>query len=545
MFWEKYHEYWAEAYRMAINGTIRDNHLNSLEVRIMPAGSRKELTHIIYRTDREVYFARRNYPGDMKKVPVPEKNDVLATGRELEYFYVIHFPKKKMKRESHNFRKDEREWLNSPRNANVRVRTQRQTLILASALMRSSYLCRRIRGIDGCSAEIGCRPETFATAFRFLRHFVPISKQRKIWEKESPVQPLLSATYHVGEDFLDIADGLRAVDEAVLFLNLKRGDRLGHAMALGIDPESYYAQNSGHFVLSKQDRLDDLVWLLFRSRELSVSVPSDLESSLIREAKSLQEEIYRSCIHKNRWSGDLQDYYEAWHLRGDHPSQYDWKKYGNFREMGKRITEDHLTGGLFSMQNQYSLFKINTKSDVIKTETNCGLYSYYQFGRRERKIGQEMTDVRITPEYADLIRRMQDGMIKFLIKKGISIECNPSSNVLIGTFKRYEEHPIFRFNRFDLDERYRNVDQLCVSVNTDDQGIFDTSLENEYALLASALEKQKLEDGMQKYSSSAILQYLYNLRAMGEMQVFPKAFQSERESWRDARGRYFEEDEER
>ena len=197
------------------------------------------------------------------------------------------------------------------------------------------------------------------------------------------------------------------------------------------------------------------------------------------------------------------------------------------------------------MQNQYSLFKINTKSDVIKTETNCGLYSYYQFGRRERKIGQEMTDVRITPEYADLIRRMQDGMIKFLIKKGISIECNPSSNVLIGTFKRYEEHPIFRFNRFDLDERYRNVDQLCVSVNTDDQGIFDTSLENEYALLASALEKQKLEDGMQKYSSSAILQYLYNLRAMGEMQVFPKAFQSERESWRDARGRYFEEDEER
>ena len=213
--------------------------------------------------------------------------------------------------------------------------------------------------------------------------------------------------------------------------------------------------------------------------------------------------------------------------------------------MGKRITEDHLTGGLFSMQNQYSLFKINTKSDVIKTETNCGLYSYYQFGRRERKIGQEMTDVRITPEYADLIRRMQDGMIKFLIKKGISIECNPSSNVLIGTFKRYEEHPIFRFNRFDLDERYRNVDQLCVSVNTDDQGIFDTSLENEYALLASALEKQKLEDGMQKYSSSAILQYLYNLRAMGEMQVFPKAFQSERESWRDARGRYFEEDEER
>ena len=76
-------------------------------------------------------------------------------------------------------------------------------------------------------------------------------------------------------------------------------------------------------------------------------------------------------------------------------------------------------------------------------------------------------------------------------------------------------------------------DRLYVSVNTDDQGIFDTSLENEDALIASCLEKQRNEDGTQKYSSQAILRYLYNLREMGEMQVFPKAFQSKKESWKD------------
>ena len=50
----------------------------------------------------------------------------------------------------------------------------------------------------------------------------------------------LYATYHVGEDFLDIADGLRAIDEAILFCGLERGSRLGHALALGIDSYEYY-----------------------------------------------------------------------------------------------------------------------------------------------------------------------------------------------------------------------------------------------------------------------------------------------------------------
>jgi hypothetical protein len=36
-----------------------------------------------------------------------------------------------------------------------------------------------------------------------------------------------------------------------------------------------------------------------------------------------------------------------------------------------------------------------------------------------------------------------------------------------------------------------NCPQLSVSINTDDLGIFDTSLENEFALMAAALEKMK------------------------------------------------------
>lgn len=533
ILWEKYREYWGEAYRMAINGAIRDNRLDSLEVRIMPEDKKENYMNHIFQIDREAFFAREYYPGDRDCYPTPEKKKVLTSGKKAEYFYVIHFPKRRLGKAT---REKAVMGLITPRNADVRRRTQRQAFALVKALMDHNYLCMRIRGIDGCSAEIGCRPETFATEFRFLRNFVSVAVARRPWKYESDIKPLLSATYHVGEDFLEIADGLRAIDEAVNFLDLRRGDRLGHALALGIDPDPYYRMKEKSFVLSKQDRLDDLVWLLFRSRELKVSLPADLEAEIMCEAKSLLNQIYGNCLREHGCQEDLQYYYESWKLRGDHPSLY---RGSDFSEMGEPIEIECLAGKYSSIRNQYEMFKKNKKITVVLNECNRVLAFYYQFGFEERKKGQEMVSVKTKREYIDLIKRMQEGMVRELARKGISIECNPSSNVLIGTFDRYEEHPIFRFNKSSLSDGYgfdKNLygsswDELCVSVNTDDQGIFDTSLENEYTLLARTLEKQKKEDGTHRYSPYAIWNYLNYLRSMGEMQVFPKAFQSEEEAW--------------
>ena len=134
--------------------------------------------------------------------------------------------------------------------------------------------------------------------------------------------------------------------------------------------------------------------------------------------------------------------------------------------MGKSVNLNDLKVGYFSAENQYELSKKNENHDVVLTEQNCRLYYSYQFEREVREECQKMIDVKITPEYIDLIRRMQDGMIRELAGKGIFVECNPSSNVSIGTFRRYDEHPIFRFNRFGLDDTFKNSDQLYVSVNS-------------------------------------------------------------------------------
>ena len=63
---------------------------------------------------------------------------------------------------------------------------------------------------------------------------------------------------------------------------------------------------------------------------------------------------------------------------------------------------------------------------------------------------------------------------------------------------------------------------LSVSLNTDDQGVFDTLLENEYALMVLALEKAKDEAGHPRYDIEDIYEWLDYVREMGLEQVFDK-----------------------
>lgn len=62
--------------------------------------------------------------------------------------------------------------------------------------------------------------------------------------------------------------------------------------------------------------------------------------------------------------------------------------------------------------------------------------------------------------------------------------------------------------------------QISVSVNTDDQGIFETLLQNEYELLACALFSQKDQNGNYIYEPEEIYAWIDQIREMGNRQVF-------------------------
>ena len=120
---------------------------------------------------------------------------------------------------------------------------------------------------------------------------------------------------------------------------------------------------------------------------------------------------------------------------------------------------------------------------------------------------------------ADVVKQLQDTMIRELVSEGIGIETNPSSNYLIGTIRKYEEHPIIRFNSRKLNPTASNM-SLNVSINTDDQGVFDTLLENEYALMALALKKAKNEKYEAIYDIEDIYEWIDYVRRMGVEQTF-------------------------
>lgn len=492
---------------MALNAPLSSGHVKYLEARIVPADTPKAMVEKVCQYDQGKHFADKRYqPVFMEHEYAfnPELN--AESFRSAHHFYVMHFVKEhdadpsKLPAFSLHCRHEE-----------LREDTKKRAIALAESLSQSTYLCNRIRGIDGCSNEVDCRPEVFATAFRFLRNFHPNK-----FGKPSVLLPRprhqLAATYHAGEDFYDIADGLRAIDEAIDFLDFHRGDRIGHALALGVDPLIHYQAKSMSVILPKQNYLDNLVWLLYRGRELGVRIDPQQYGIMQRDALRLMREIYGHAAH--HWSMTLQDYYCSMMLRGDAPQLY---QSTTFRS--PQLYE-----------SQYDRWQINPSKrrntlDAYRNDRDISaLYYYYHYGREEKIKGAEAINVPITPDYIVVIRQVQDAMQRYLEQRGIIIECNPTSNVLIGTFGEYGKHPILRFNRFGLGcaaDLQRSCPQLHVCINTDDLGVFDTSLEFEYALLFRALSDQIDEGGCQRYSDRDILNYLRNIQEMGLQAVFP------------------------
>ena len=84
---------------------------------------------------------------------------------------------------------------------------------------------------------------------------------------------------------------------------------------------------------------------------------------------------------------------------------------------------------------------------------------------------------------------------------------------------------MFRFNNIGLETdaaRTQTCSQLHICINTDDLGVFDTSLAFEYALLFHTLYEERDEFGVRRYTENDILHYLDHLRRLSNQAVFPR-----------------------
>jgi hypothetical protein len=365
-----------------------------------------------------------------------------------------------------------------------------------------------IRGIDACNSEMGCRPEVFAQAFRFLRE----QKQPPRMGENKERGHSLRVTYHVGEDFLDISDGLRAMDEAMLYFDMRAGDRLGHALALGLNPKEWYQRKGRRIFLTRHDMLDNATWMLQNLRQigkLSQALEDELEWVFLEQFSY----VYKKNIPFQLKDYNVlpQEYYRAWLLRGDDPECYehvqDHLKFHRILKITKPGFESHRflrTGAYASI-----LDGIRYGDPSV-----CQLYYSYHFDEKVRNDGKEVVEYQVSDAYIDGVCTLQKIMAQRIAQANIGIETNPTSNYLISSIKRYDEHPILSFNDNGLVNAPDNP-HLLISINTDDAGVFETSLENEYALLARALEQMAGENGKLRFSPSDIYKWLDQIREMG------------------------------
>ena len=419
--------------------------------------------------------------------------------------FVVHFPKR-----AQSIRNEEDIELITPRDNIVRERTMLQANALIRARSIKPEIMSLVTGVDACSSEIDCRPEVFACAIRKICSHCEESDQ--ILKQRLPI---MRVTYHAGEDFLDPLDGLRAIQEACKFCNMKAGDRLGHALALGIDCEEWYAQKNHTVLMHAQVLLDNLVWLHGNLSRFDINNKA-AEDEIIKEFHRLFARIYQKNQDSNAImlnSIDIEKYYSSLHLRGNDPNLYFYNPESE-RELFDSVWADIEPWQIIQKNAQ----EIDRASSL--------LYHYYHFNFKMKKASEEIEHYKVPKSIIDAVCTLQEKMQYEISNASIAIECNPSSNYLIGTFKNYLKHPLFRFNNSGLfspgDERFtlRNP-RISASINTDDLGIFDTSLENEYAIMASALENYS-DMADQKISVENIYLWLNGIRENGCKQSFAK-----------------------
>lgn len=500
---EKNSEYWTESLRLSVCAGMTENHITSLEARIMPGMTAERMRCDIARMDALVDFSRE------KEIDCWSKEEHSLP--EYQYYYVTHFAKTPFK----IFEFKDRELALLPRNHKVRKRIKQQ----AKALERYMHICskenQRVWGIDACSMEIGCRPETFSTEIRYLRECSREGIEQPWYWMAEDTHREIGVTYHVGEDFLDIADGLRAVDEAMQFLCMEKGDRIGHGLVLGIDPQEYYRDKRYSIYLRKQDYLDNLVWILYRSLELGVEIKEYARVRMTDIAMRLLCEVYEGVFENVSSGNPLDLYYHSWQLRGDHPDLYMSGSFQNETKLSEEQYDNYkIAGGLLRLKYEKKRDRLQTYRD---NKDIAEMYSRYHFDNEVKKKGYDVEGVAVEKWYIEVVEAMQQAMRKLVFERGICIECNPTSNVLIGTFKSYNKHPVLMFNNFCLgdDDRHMNIQ---VSLNTDDLGVFDTSLENEYALMLNAVCRDRHEKG--NYNDDAVYEYLEYLRTNGINMAF-------------------------
>lgn len=262
----------------------------------------------------------------------------------------------------------------------------------------------------------------------------------------------MRATVHAGEDFRRLSEGLRHIHEAIEAGLVRFGDRLGHAIALGEDPA---ADAERHAVVAQplEERLDDLLWELDRYRSGDLPVDAGRLESARAEALALGRRMYAPSARDER-GFDLDVLVDARRLR-------------------------HQPEALLRTGYPYS------RATALTHPAYRLMVRYLTDGDTYER-GQWLVEVESRPAEVRMLAAAQAWLRALVGRMELTIESNPSSNLLVGDMSTLARHPAFTLQPLPGEEAPAGG-AVLLSVNTDNPITFSSCLADEYAHVYHAL----------------------------------------------------------
>jgi hypothetical protein len=256
------------------------------------------------------------------------------------------------------------------------------------------------------------------------------------------------------------------MDEAVCFLKLTGGDRVGHGLALGVDALRW-AHRTHRIAMPREERWLDLVWEKGWHAFPGADFSSDRREFVDREIARLGWEIFVGQSPKKSYGrepgfGNLL----VW-------GSPDWVELGlEFR----RILHDfaRLTRLGFPSGSLPAAVPVDVVERMLELYLTDRLV--YQRGRTVEWV-EASTEGPATATLQRLVRQRYADV-------GITIEINPVSNLLVGDLTDLESHPLWRLAP-RLGDRFGPTIRMCIG--SDDPFPFNTSLPGEYQFLCDSL----------------------------------------------------------
>lgn len=350
--------------------------------------------------------------------------------RPVEWSWTLHFVRDKPKESKNDRRRNGPLLVQRWRDAELRART------LERALRRWPGILRVMRALDVAGDELAGPLWLFLPLLHRVR-----ATSEAVAARAGQGLEALRMTLHAGEDFAHSYTGLRHVDACLSADLLRTGDRVGHAVVLGAELSG--PSPAEPVYQPRRERLLDLAWLLSLHRAARVQLSAGEVAVLEAKAVHLGQVVLGSA----------------------------------------GLTVDDLVRLHEDLQEPDTLPRIQPERR-FRLDTHAGRDRWVAALLSRWDHPEAAASVPVDAGLGwEACAPLQAALRERLAALHVTVEVNPSSNLVVAGFNSVLDQPMFRLSAA------KDKTAVPISISADDPISFATNLDDEFAYALAALSE--------------------------------------------------------